>query len=71
MKENYKNKFSNIEKSIKTNYKQRIKRNNSKPNISRTKYFINNNQINENEILMNNNIIKNIQHIIHQIIVLF
>lgn len=54
MKENYKNKFSNIEKSIKTDYKQRIKRNNSKPNISRTKYFINNNQINENEKFMNN-----------------
>ena len=71
MKENYKNKFSNIEKSIKTNYKQRIKRNNSKPNISRTKYFINNNQINENEKFMNIIIIKNIQHIIHQIIVLF
>ena len=70
MKENYKNKFSNIEKSIKTNYKQRIKRNNSKPNISRTKYFINNNQINENEKFMII-IIKNIQHIIHQIIVLF
>ena len=46
--------FKNIEKSIKTNYKQRIKRNNSKPNISRTKYFINNNQINENEKFMNN-----------------
>jgi len=59
MKENYKNKFSNIEKSIKTNYKQRIKRNNSKPNISRTKYFINNNQINENEKFMNNNILNN------------
>ena len=54
MKEKYKNIFNNIEKSIKTNYKQRIKRNNSKPNISSTKYFINNNQINENEKFINN-----------------
>ena len=33
--------FKNIGKSIKTNYRQKIKRVNSKPNISRTKILIN------------------------------
>ena len=41
MMDNNKNIFENIGKSIKTNYKQKIKRVNSKPNISRTKNLIN------------------------------
>ena len=48
MKGNYKNEFLNIDKSVKTNYKKRIRRANSKPNISRTKYLINN-PVNDNQ----------------------
>ena len=46
--------FKNIGKSIKTNYRQKIKRVNSKPNISRTKILINAPINNVNEKSINN-----------------
>ena len=56
--DNSKNIFEHLRKSIKTNYKHKIKRANSKPNISRTKNLIND-TINNAPIKLINNLNQN------------